>query len=676
MQTTTATVRSSGCGCGSGGSGGGAGCGCGRCGGAATRTTGAFVRPRFFAGQLLTEDDLQALTGYLTGKDRLRNRLLFGPGVVCGLEVDCDPCGAGTVTVRPGYALDCCGNDIVLGCPEQVDILALVHDLRVRSLGAECGDPCKDTGSGTREYGLFVRYAEQPIEPVAPFGIDDSCPPTGCEPSRIRETLRFLAKCETPASHHYDPAARIASCLGDRDALRGIQARAARLRRYRRPMLGAIRTAGGIVPFDPGTASRYKSSLADLQRAGDGTPSTDLARKMTEWVRVLASAIMRYDLYDADGQGKLKSQYDFLNQVETDREATLGGALAKLNGTATPQVWPDPVQRTVAAAILEQAQTLVVGKDTASAGLEARLLAQGAPLNYELRAELTADLDRLRSWLLVRLDSGSAVTDCAIRPAVAGVVLPPPLPVQQPADRGHVSASELELIATAVEKLGSALSGYVAGCVCASVLPPCGDCADGDVLLATVEVKDCAVVSICATGREQWLPGGPGYAAWAPKLYEARALAAKVCCQPDPTEPVNGPVYVDDLLDNPQVRTDLDRLLELLAPAPVAQPEVSTTATELAELRAQVDKLTATVAALAAAPAPTQKGGPASVEKEPVSTEKKPAEKEPAEKEPASTEKEPAEKEPAPAKKAAPAKAAPQKSTKPASGAQSGDGES
>jgi hypothetical protein len=557
------------------------------------------------------------------------------------------------VTVRPGYALDCCGNDIVLGCPEQVDVLALVHDLRVRSLGAECGDPCADTAAGSRRYGLFVRYAEQPIEPVAPFGIDDSCPPTGCEPSRIRETFRFLARCETRTSHRYDPAARITSCLGDREALGAIQARAGRLSRYRAPMLGAIQAAGGTVPFDGDTATRYQSSLADLQGAleglGDGTPSPDTARAMTEWVRVLASSMMRYDLYDADGQGKLKSRYGFLKDVETDR-ATLGRALDKLDGTATPEVWPVAGQRTVADAILDQARTLVVRKDIASAPMEARLLAQGAPLSYKLRAELAADLDRLRSWLLVRLDSGSAVTDCAIRPAVAGAVLPPALPTQPPAGPQQVSASELEVFATAMDRLGSALSGYVAGCVCASILPPCGDCVDGDVLLATVEVKDCTVVSICATGREQWLPGGPGYAAWAPKLYEARALAEKVCCQPDSTGPVNTAVYVDDLLGNRQVPTDLDRLLALLAPAPAAQPEVSTTAAELAGLRTQVDKLTATVAALAAqpapAPAPTQEDKPVSPEKEPA--------------------------EPAPAKKATPAKAAPQKSTKPAGGAQSG----
>jgi hypothetical protein len=74
----------------------------------ATRTS-AFVRPRFFAGQLLTEDDLSLLVDYVTAKSRLHNRSLSGPGVVCGLGVTCDPCGGGTVAVHPGHALDCCG---------------------------------------------------------------------------------------------------------------------------------------------------------------------------------------------------------------------------------------------------------------------------------------------------------------------------------------------------------------------------------------------------------------------------------------------------------------------------------------------------------------------------------------------------------------------------------------
>jgi hypothetical protein len=118
MSTSTLT-RNSGsaapCGC----SGGHAGtavahpCSCGGGCGGACQTHGS-VRPRFFAGQLLTEDDLQALSDYVRDKNRLHNRHFKGDGVVCGLQVTCSPCGDGKVVVHPGHALDCCGNDLVL----------------------------------------------------------------------------------------------------------------------------------------------------------------------------------------------------------------------------------------------------------------------------------------------------------------------------------------------------------------------------------------------------------------------------------------------------------------------------------------------------------------------------------------------------------------------------------
>src|SRR5262245_22963321 len=71
-----------------------------------------FARPRFFAGQLLTEEDLQDLTGYVVAKNRLHNRFLVGAGVVCGLDVEKHPCHPRKVNVGAGYALDCCGSDI------------------------------------------------------------------------------------------------------------------------------------------------------------------------------------------------------------------------------------------------------------------------------------------------------------------------------------------------------------------------------------------------------------------------------------------------------------------------------------------------------------------------------------------------------------------------------------
>ena len=51
-------------------------------------------------------------------------RSLFA-GVVCGLAVKPDPCDTRSVNVSPGYAIECCGNDILVSCPETVDIIDL-----------------------------------------------------------------------------------------------------------------------------------------------------------------------------------------------------------------------------------------------------------------------------------------------------------------------------------------------------------------------------------------------------------------------------------------------------------------------------------------------------------------------------------------------------------------------
>ena len=83
-------------------------CVCGTCG-----MLECLCRPRFFAGQVLTADDLNRLDGYIRGKHRLHNRQLHGWGVVNGLEVTCNPCGDG-VAVGCGYALSPCGDDIVV----------------------------------------------------------------------------------------------------------------------------------------------------------------------------------------------------------------------------------------------------------------------------------------------------------------------------------------------------------------------------------------------------------------------------------------------------------------------------------------------------------------------------------------------------------------------------------
>lgn len=262
MLTNTMT-RKKGCGCGGGGATKGGSCGCKSCDCAGTGCSvceappGAYARPQFFSGQLLTEDDLQSMIDYTVGKNRLHNRMLFGQGVACGLGVSKDPCEPlRHLVVRQGYAIDCCGNDIVVPCETTLDVVQLVRDLRARILGKDCGDPCPSpeeteaaekaeltsirkllaTGElvevpsdearpqdadylnevigGVRSpalvaepaklrartsYCLYVVYCEQPADPVAPYDGADTCGGGECSHTRIREGYRFELRCAMPS---------------------------------------------------------------------------------------------------------------------------------------------------------------------------------------------------------------------------------------------------------------------------------------------------------------------------------------------------------------------------------------------------------------------------------------------------------------------------------------------
>lgn len=133
---------------------------CSECGGLE-----CLCRPRFFAGQLLTDEDLNRLDRYITAKHRLHNRYLHGWGVVCGLEVLCHPC-QGYVTVTAGYALNPCGEDIIVCQDDTVNICDLLQKCRPPDNSLECQplrpygatDDCQDL---EQEWILAICYEER-----------------------------------------------------------------------------------------------------------------------------------------------------------------------------------------------------------------------------------------------------------------------------------------------------------------------------------------------------------------------------------------------------------------------------------------------------------------------------------------------------------------------------------
>jgi predicted flap endonuclease-1-like 5' DNA nuclease len=190
------------------------------------------VQPRFFCGQLLTDHDLTALVGWTRDKFALARRR-DGWGVVCGLDVRCasDARNPLRVRVTPGYAVSCCGDDIVVceeatldlsdACREEEDPCAdLRRQLRetrdggqaaravagrARAYGGsararaarasrdvvaydDAGGADGDVLENFRAVDIFLRYAEKPAGPATAFGRSACKETPDCEFSRTEES--------------------------------------------------------------------------------------------------------------------------------------------------------------------------------------------------------------------------------------------------------------------------------------------------------------------------------------------------------------------------------------------------------------------------------------------------------------------------------------------------------
>jgi hypothetical protein len=82
-----------------------------------TSETAALKRPRYFDGKLLTAADFELEQQYFREKSKLHNRSLHGFGIVSGLKVAVTK---GQVIVEPGLAVDCEGNELVIGTPQSI----------------------------------------------------------------------------------------------------------------------------------------------------------------------------------------------------------------------------------------------------------------------------------------------------------------------------------------------------------------------------------------------------------------------------------------------------------------------------------------------------------------------------------------------------------------------------
>lgn len=107
-----------------------------------------FERNRYYAGKLLTSADFEAEQLYMNNKRRFLNRVMFGSGIVCGLNVvNLDDL---SILVESGVAIDSAGREIV------------VESTVIKKISGMEGF---DTLSSDTA-GLYIRYREQKVHEV------------------------------------------------------------------------------------------------------------------------------------------------------------------------------------------------------------------------------------------------------------------------------------------------------------------------------------------------------------------------------------------------------------------------------------------------------------------------------------------------------------------------------
>src|SRR5882724_9050272 len=90
-----------------------------------TCETSTALRNNYFFGKLMDVPDFDVEQQYVVEKFKRHHQRLHGTGVVCGFEVVEHPnCPERCVIVKPGTALDCCGNEILLLHDEVLDLTA------------------------------------------------------------------------------------------------------------------------------------------------------------------------------------------------------------------------------------------------------------------------------------------------------------------------------------------------------------------------------------------------------------------------------------------------------------------------------------------------------------------------------------------------------------------------
>jgi hypothetical protein len=164
--------------------------------GAGTGEDRAGRRNRFFRGKQMKVEEFNTEQAYFLGRRRLVNRSVIGPGVVYGFDIDGPRPAAGKaggtpapsrVAVKPGFALDQHGREIVVGEP-------VVLGTKIVFVVVEGASGCQVSSIETMapgRYVLSIHYAERRVGDAK---LQQGCGCTHPEKQFVCETAVFSLK--------------------------------------------------------------------------------------------------------------------------------------------------------------------------------------------------------------------------------------------------------------------------------------------------------------------------------------------------------------------------------------------------------------------------------------------------------------------------------------------------
>lgn len=149
-------------------------------------STPVFERNLYYYGKLMTARDFQAEQDYFNEKRWLINRMILGHGVVCGFDVWFKPESQCTLVIAPGLAIDCCGHEILVCEPLEIDVKPKLD---------ECPKE-PQTGKPAECLLICLEYEAQKTEPMNLPAI--ACDNEGkTEYNRLRDGFRISVKLES-----------------------------------------------------------------------------------------------------------------------------------------------------------------------------------------------------------------------------------------------------------------------------------------------------------------------------------------------------------------------------------------------------------------------------------------------------------------------------------------------